>query len=133
MAVQGAEVVFGDLDDIESLKRGFKGAYGVYGITDCRCLVSQLGSFSLPALRANGLTNVNNNLVFSCTSPEQEVQQGMNIVDAAKECAIQHMVWSTLERSKYEIIHFETKYLRPPPLVLLPGADYATGRKWTNT
>jgi hypothetical protein len=44
MATQGAEVVFGDLDDIDSLKRGFTGAYGVYGITDCKCLV---GFFSL--------------------------------------------------------------------------------------
>ena len=37
MAAQGADVVFGDLDDIDSLRRGFKGAYGVYGITDCEC------------------------------------------------------------------------------------------------
>ena len=42
MAAQGAEVVFGDLDDIDSLKRGFTGAYGVYGITDCEYLFGQL-------------------------------------------------------------------------------------------
>ena len=37
MAIQGAEVVFGDLDDVDSLKRGFTDAYGVYGVTDCKC------------------------------------------------------------------------------------------------
>ena len=53
--------------------------------------------------------------VFSCANPEQEVQQGKNIVDAAKECGIQHLVWSTLERSEYKIIHFETKFVGAPP------------------
>jgi hypothetical protein len=143
MAAQGAEVVSGDLDDVDSLKRAFKGAYGVYGITDCECVFCQLGSFSLPIgwctgdgrreksmpapnvsfvdccglrtegqsahHRINGSTNVNGDTVFSCTSPEQEILQGKNIVDAAKECGIQHMVWSTLERTEYKIIHFETK------------------------
>lgn len=37
MVSQGAEVVFGNLDDVESLKCGFEGAYGVYGVTDCKC------------------------------------------------------------------------------------------------
>lgn len=60
--------------------------------------------------RINGLANVENDTVFSCTSPEQEVLQGKNIVDAAKEHGIQHMVWSTPERTEYKITHFETKY-----------------------
>ena len=42
MEAQGAEVVFGDLDDVDGLKRGFKGAYGVYGITDCECLSARV-------------------------------------------------------------------------------------------
>ena len=116
MAAQGAEVVFGDLDDVESLKRGFTGAHGVYGITDCEYLCCQLvfsSSFLAPH-HINGLTNVNDDTVFSCTSPEQEILQGKNIVDAAKECGIQHMVWSTLERTDYKMVHFETKYFCTP-------------------
>jgi len=112
MVAQGAEVVFGDLDDVESLKRGFTGAYGVYGITDCGCLPVSSGFSCRPSPpdRINGLTNVNDDTAFSCSSPEQEILQGKNIVDAAKECGIQHMVWSTLERTDYNIVPFATKY-----------------------
>ena len=34
LAAAGAEVVQGDLDDVESLKKAFAGAYGVYGVTN---------------------------------------------------------------------------------------------------
>ena len=33
LAKQGAEVVEADVDDLESLKRAFKGAYGAYCVT----------------------------------------------------------------------------------------------------
>ena len=34
LAAKGAEVVKADLDDVESLKKAFAGAYGVYGVTN---------------------------------------------------------------------------------------------------
>ena len=34
LAARGAEVVKADLDDVESLKKAFAGAYGVYGVTN---------------------------------------------------------------------------------------------------
>jgi hypothetical protein len=116
MAAQGAEVVFGDLDHIDSLRRGFKGAYGVYGMTDCECpcLSLWLVLFLVRIRGINGPTDMCDVTVFSCASPEQEVQQGKNIIDAAKECGIQHLVWSTLERTKDKIVVFETKCVRAP-------------------
>ena len=34
LKAKGAEVVQADLDDVESLKKAFAGAYGVYGVTN---------------------------------------------------------------------------------------------------
>ena len=34
LAARGAEVVKGDLDDVESLKKAFAGAHGVYAVTN---------------------------------------------------------------------------------------------------
>src|SRR5262245_24842020 len=34
LKARGAEVVQADLDDVESLKKAFAGAYGVYGVTN---------------------------------------------------------------------------------------------------
>src|SRR5215510_8852925 len=34
LAAKGAEVVKADLDDVESLKKAFAGAYAVYGVTN---------------------------------------------------------------------------------------------------
>ena len=34
LAAAGAEVVAGDLDDVESLKKAFAGAHGVYAVTN---------------------------------------------------------------------------------------------------
>jgi uncharacterized protein YbjT (DUF2867 family) len=34
LAVNGAQVVKADLDDVESLKKAFAGAYGVYAVTN---------------------------------------------------------------------------------------------------
>ena len=76
--------------------------------------VSVFLSVQCPPCRINGLTNVNGYTGFSYTSPEQQVFQGKNIVDAAKECGIQHMVWSTVERTEYKTIDFATKYFCTP-------------------
>jgi hypothetical protein len=58
-----------NLDDVESLKSAFDGAYGVYGVTN------YWEMFDVP----------------------REIRQGKNIADAAKAKGVQHTVWSTLD------------------------------------
>lgn len=36
LSAQGVEVVQADFDDIENVRKAFSGAYGVFGVTDCR-------------------------------------------------------------------------------------------------
>ena len=62
----GAEIITGDLSDINSLLLAMKGCYGVFGVT-------------------NFWEHYTN-----------EYQQGKNLVDAVKESGIQHFVFSTL-------------------------------------
>jgi len=69
---KGCQVVYGNLDDIESLKRAFEGAYGVFGVTN----------------------------YAEVTSANHEVQQGKNLADAATHATVSHTVWSTLESAK---------------------------------
>ena len=66
LALAGAEIVEGTLDDIESLKQAMKGCYGVFGVT------SFWEHF------------------------EKEYQHGKNLVDAVHASGIQHFVFSTL-------------------------------------
>jgi len=68
----GFEIVEADLENVESLKKAFVGAYGVFGVTD----------------------------FWEHNSVEKEIQQGKNICDAARAVGIQHTVWSTLESTK---------------------------------
>jgi uncharacterized protein YbjT (DUF2867 family) len=93
----GAEVVAGDVDDAESLKRAFAGAYGAYCVT----------------------------FYWDHFSPEKEVAQARAMAVAAKEAGLKHVVWSTLEdtrrwvplnddrmptlMSKYKVPHFDGK------------------------
>ena len=35
LAEKGAEVVYGDLNDQESISKAFEGAYGAFGVTNC--------------------------------------------------------------------------------------------------
>ncbi len=93
----GAEVVSADLDDVDSLKRAFAGAYGVYAVTN----------------------------FWEHFSPEREYQQAKNIAQAAKDAGVEHVVWSTLEDTrewvslddnrmptlmeKYKVPHFDAK------------------------
>ncbi|MEM1953463.1 MAG: NmrA/HSCARG family protein [Candidatus Caldarchaeum sp.] len=97
LAAAGAEVVTADLDDVESLKRAFAGAYGVFGVTN----------------------------FWEHFSPEKELQQAKNIAQAAKDAGVEHVVWSTLEDTrqwvplndnrmptlmeKYKVPHFDAK------------------------
>lgn len=93
----GAEVVFADLDDIESLKKAFKGVYGVFGVTN----------------------------YWEHFSPEKETAQGGNIAKAAKSAGVEHVVWSSFEDTRdkiplddnrmptlmgnYKVPHFDSK------------------------
>lgn len=93
----GAEVVAADLDDVESLKRAFAGAYGAFLLTN----------------------------FWEHFSPEKELAQAKNMAQAAKHANLQHVIWSTLEDTrkwiplsddrmptlmgKYKVAHFDAK------------------------
>ncbi|PVF95815.1 NAD(P)-binding protein [Serendipita vermifera] len=77
IAAKGVEVVKADLDEPATLEAAIKGAYGVFGVTDF------------------------------WTSFHGEVQQGKNIVDAAKKAEVKHFVWVTLDHSG--VPHWDTK------------------------
>jgi uncharacterized protein YbjT (DUF2867 family) len=72
LALQGAQVVAADLDDVESLKRAFAGAYGAFCVTN----------------------------YWEHFSPEKELAQAANMAKAAKAAGIKHVIWSTLEDSR---------------------------------
>ncbi len=68
----GAEVMEADLDDPESLKRAFHGAYGAYCVTN----------------------------FWEHFSPVRELAQAANMAEAAREAGLQHVIWSTLEDTR---------------------------------
>jgi len=82
---QGAEVVQANLDDPASLRRAVYGCCGIFGVTD----FWEAGS--------------------------REYDQGVNLISAAAEAGVGHLVLSTLPSSKsmsdgaLELPHFETK------------------------
>jgi uncharacterized protein YbjT (DUF2867 family) len=80
----GAEIVRGDMDDIESIRGALEGCYGVFGVT------SFWEHF------------------------DKEYAQGKNLVDAVAGSGIRHFVLSTLPSVKkkakeLDVPHFETK------------------------
>jgi uncharacterized protein YbjT (DUF2867 family) len=97
LASLGAEVVSADIDNIDSLKKAFDGAYGVYAVTN----------------------------FWEHFSPEKETAQAKNIADAAKAAGVRHVIWSSLEGTrnwiplednrmptlmgKYKVPHFDSK------------------------
>jgi uncharacterized protein YbjT (DUF2867 family) len=97
LASAGAQVVKADLDDIESLKKAFAGAHGVYAVTN----------------------------FWEHFSAEKEKTQSKNVADAAKAAGVKHVIWSTLEdirkfmkpddkrmpmlQEKYRVPHFDAK------------------------
>ena len=110
IAAKGGELVQADLDDVESLKRAFAGAYGVYAMTN----------------------------FWEHFSGEKEKAQAKNVADAARAAGVSHVIWSTLEdtrnlmnaddkrmpmlQKKYRVPHFDAKaeanaYFKgyPPP------------------
>ena len=93
----GAEVVQADLDDVESLKRAFAGAYGAFCVTN----------------------------FWEHYSPEKEIEQATHMAEAAKAAGLKHVIWSTFEDTrervplnddrmptlmgKYKVAHFDAK------------------------
>ena len=72
LAKLGAEVVAADVDDIESLKRAFEGAYGAFCVT----------------------------FFWDHMSPEKELAQATAMAHAAEHTGLQHVIWSTLEDTR---------------------------------
>jgi len=97
LAALGAEVVAGDIDDIESLERAFAGAHGAYCVT----------------------------FFWAHFSPEKELAEARAMAQAARRARVQHVIWSTLEDTrkfvpvsdnrmptlmgKYKVPHFDAK------------------------
>ena len=93
----GAEIVEGDLDKPETIKKAFEGAYGAYCVT----------------------------FYWAHLSPEKELQHAKTLTDAVKSAGIKHAIWSTLEdtrkfiplndnrmptlKDKYKVPHFDGK------------------------
>jgi uncharacterized protein YbjT (DUF2867 family) len=81
LAKLGAEVVAADVDDVESLKKAFKGAYGAYCVT----------------------------FFWAHLSPEKEKANARAMAEAAKHAGIQHAIWSTFEDTRKSIPLSDTR------------------------
>jgi uncharacterized protein YbjT (DUF2867 family) len=93
----GAEVVAADVDDVESLKKAFSGAYGAYCVT----------------------------FFWNHFSPEKEQENARSMAEASRHAGIKHVIWSTLDDTrkyvplsddrmptlmgKYKVPHFDAK------------------------
>jgi uncharacterized protein YbjT (DUF2867 family) len=120
LAAKGAEIVKADLDDVESLKKAFAGAYGVYAVTN----------------------------FWEHFSAEKEKAQAKNIADAAKAAGVKHVIWSTLEdtrqfmkpddkrmpmlQEKYRVPHFDAKAEANAFFAGLPVTYLVTSFYWDN-
>lgn len=97
LAQLGAEVVAVDIDNYDSLKKAFDGAYGVFAVT----------------------------FFWDHFSAEKEIEEAKLIAKAAKDTNVKHLIWSTLEdtrnwvplndnrmptlQGKYKVPHFDGK------------------------
>jgi uncharacterized protein YbjT (DUF2867 family) len=120
LAAKGAEVVSANLDDVESLKKAFAGAHGVFGVTN----------------------------FWEHFSAEKEKAQAKNIADAAKAAGVKHVIWSTLEdtrkfmsaddkrmpmlQEKYRVPHFDAKAEANAYFSGVPATMLVTSFYWDN-
>ncbi|WP_194908763.1 NmrA/HSCARG family protein [Catenulispora rubra] len=81
LAALGAEVVTADLDDQDSLRRAFDGAYGAFIVTN----------YWAPRTPDQ---------VAQRTAAQMELDQAGNAARAAGEARLRHVVWSTLEDTR---------------------------------
>jgi uncharacterized protein YbjT (DUF2867 family) len=120
LAAKGAEVVSANLDDVESLKKAFAGAHGVFAVTN----------------------------FWEHFSAEKEKAQAKNIADAAKAAGVKHVIWSTLEdtrqfmsaddkrmpmlQEKYRVPHFDAKAEANAFFSGVPATMLITSFYWDN-
>jgi uncharacterized protein YbjT (DUF2867 family) len=116
----GAEVVAANLDDRESLKDGFQGAYGAFCVT----------------------------FFWDHFSPEKEKAHAKAMAGAAKQAGVQHVIWSTLEDTRrwvpasdsrmptlmgrYKVPHFDAKGESDQFFSALPVTNLLTTFYWDN-
>src|SRR6185503_11167561 len=97
LAALGAEVVAADIDDLDSMRRAFEGAYGAFCVT----------------------------FFWAHFSAEKELEEARIMATAARDAGVQHVIWSTLEdtrklvplsddrmptlHGKYKVPHFDGK------------------------
>jgi uncharacterized protein YbjT (DUF2867 family) len=120
LASKGAELVAADLDDVDSLKKAFAGAHGIYAVTN----------------------------FWEHFSGEKEKEQAKNIAEAAKAAGVKHVIWSTLEdtrtlmaaddermpmlQEKYRVPHFDAKAEADAFFSGLPLTRLVTSFYWDN-
>jgi uncharacterized protein YbjT (DUF2867 family) len=120
LATAGAQVVQADLDDVESLKKAFAGAHGVYAVTNfCEHF-----------------------------SGDKEKAQAKNVAEAAKAAGVEHVIWSTLEdirqfmkpddkrmpmlQQTYRVPHFDAKAEANAFFKGVPTTFLVTSFYWDN-
>lgn len=120
LAARGAQVVKADLDDVESLKQAFAGAYGAYCVTN----------------------------FWEHFSAEKEKAQARNLAEAADAAGVKHVIWSTLEDTRtlmaaddtrmpmlqewYRVPHFDAKAEADEHFKELPSTFLITSFYWDN-
>jgi uncharacterized protein YbjT (DUF2867 family) len=120
LAALGAEVVAADVDDIESLKRAFAGAYGAFCVT----------------------------FFWEHFSPQKETAQARAQAQAAKHAGVQHTIWSTLEDTRkfvpltdnrmptlqgnYKVPHLDSKGEADADFQKIPSTLLLTSFYWDN-
>jgi uncharacterized protein YbjT (DUF2867 family) len=120
LAASGAEVVKADIDDVESVRKAFAGAYGAFCVTN----------------------------FWEHFSGEKEKAQAKNLAEAAKAAGVQHAIWSTLEdtrvlmspddarmpmlQEKYRVPHFDAKAEADAYFAGLPITYLVTSFYWDN-
>jgi len=120
LAARGADVVRADIDDLESLKKAFDGAYGAFCVTN----------------------------FWEHFSAEKEKAQAKNLADAAKAARVQHVIWSTLEdtrklmspgdtrmpmlQGQYRVPHFDAKAEADAYFAGVPVTYLVTSFYWDN-
>jgi uncharacterized protein YbjT (DUF2867 family) len=116
----GAEVVSADLDDRDSLKEAFRGAYGAFCVT----------------------------FFWDHFSPEKENAHAKAMAGAARNAGIKHVIWSTLEDTRrwvpasdtrmptlmgrYKVPHFDAKGESDQYFNGLPVTNLLTTFYWDN-
>jgi uncharacterized protein YbjT (DUF2867 family) len=120
LAERGADVVRADIDDVDSLRAAFAGAYGIYCVTN----------------------------FWEHFSAEKEKQQAKSLADAARASGAAHVIWSTLEDTRalmspddtrmpmlqthYRVPHFDAKGEADAYFAGIPTTFLVTSFYWDN-